>query len=119
MPIPPALGAFLVLSAQVTGHDRPMSPDVAQYLVKLLLEAMATILTPRETQASRLALKAQCPVVVKLQGNDGRIVRPVLEQGSLGLEQVRQLVLPIRQVAGEQNHVMRPRQGVDTVDLHK
>src|SRR5262249_24541873 len=104
MPIPPALCAFLLLSAQVASHDGPMSPDVAQHLVNLLLEAMATILAPPEPQALPLAVKAQCPVVVKLHGNDGSIVRPVLEQGPLGLEQVRQLVLPIRQVAGKQDH---------------
>src|SRR5215510_4527702 len=46
-------------------------------------------------------------------------MRPVLEQRPLCLEQVRQLALPIRQVAREQDHVMCPLNGVNTVDLHK
>src|SRR2546428_9319898 len=119
MPIPPALCAFLLLSAQVACHDGPIDTDVAQHLVNLLLEATATMLAPPDTQALPLPVKAQCPVVVKLHWNDSSIVRPVFEQRPLGLEQVRQLTLLIRQVAREQDHVMCPRQGVDTVDLHK
>ena len=46
MPIPPALCPFLLISTQVACHDWTIGPNVAQYLVNLLLEPPGAMSAP-------------------------------------------------------------------------
>src|SRR5688572_25221031 len=99
MPIPPAASTFLLLRAQVTGHNWTMDMNVLQHLLNLCLVALATTLLPGSTQALLLPRKTWLPVGIELHGNDSGVVRPILEQHPLLFEQGSQLRLPIGMVA--------------------
>jgi hypothetical protein len=66
-----------------------------------------------------IAIETMLPVRVPRQGNDGSIVRPVLEQKPIGFKQMRQVMPLVCGQPAPKRKVMGAFHHVDGVNLHK
>ena len=118
LPPPPPLLAG-PLSLEIAGHQRPLLDDalahVADHRLRLGPDALHP---PRMLQhPAAVALEADLPVGIP-RGGDGRgVVRPVLEEPALALQEPLQQARLIPLEPGGEDQMMRPLDHVDRVDL--
>ena len=87
--------------------------------VDLVVEVVPLPVGPACLQPLFLTREPMPPVGKGAGRDDRRVVRPVLEQCPVPLQQPGQLRFPVGLVAGEQDLVMRPRHRVDAVHLYE
>lgn len=96
-----------------------MIADVLKHLVEPRLETVAPPVPPAAFQQIRITLKPQMPMRVKLYRNDRRVMGPVFEQRAVCLIKPLQILRTIAGPPREQDQIMRPRNGIDAVQLNK
>ncbi len=118
VPVPPAPGG-----AATGGHvaclHRTIVLHMTQHIVELLLEPRLAPLAPAAQDGRSVPQEPPPPVGEEPRGNDGRIMRPVLEQAAITLQQPLQHFRAVGIVAREQDHVVRTLDRGDAVDLHE
>ncbi len=119
MPLPPAARrtAFARLG-QLPRQQRPLPQHPLANLVDHRLERRPVPNPPPLPHPHVLALEPQLPVAKIRARNHRRIMRPVLEQCPVVMQQPLEITPPIPIRARQQDHVMRTLDRVDAVDLH-
>ena len=118
MPIPPA-PPRLALRSDVARHSRPVARNLAQDSIEDFLETLMPCSPPSRQERLPVALKTEPPIWVELHRYDRGVVCPMLEKCTIFLQQTFELPRLVRLIAGEKDHMMRPRHCIDAVDLDK
>ena len=119
VPFPPAAARLLFVLAHIRSSDRAVVADMTQYRFELFVKVMPLPAFPAGAQGIRIAPKAKVPMTIEWHRYDRGVMGPVFEQGPVDIVQTLEVFGPIGGASCKQDQVMRPRNGVDAVQLHK
>jgi hypothetical protein len=120
LPPPPGLvGPLGALVLEVAGHQGPLAGDALADVVDHPLRVGADALHPPGVleHAPAVALEADLPIGVPDRGDGRGVVRPVLEEPPVALQEPFEEARLVALEAGGEGQVVRPLDDVDRVDL--
>lgn len=96
-----------------------MVTHTLENLVEFLSKPLPAPIVPAFAQANGAAFKPHAPIRKVGNRDDRCIMSPMFEQMAVALQQRLEMLRPISLPAGKQNHVVRPLDRIDAVDLNK